>query len=154
MSEMEMKILAEVQRLPLVPKPFAEIAGRLGITEEEVISISEDLLDRKAIRRFGPSVAHRKLGYGANPMCVLNVPPERLMEVGELIAKEPRVSHCYARSGWDYNVFFMVHAKTRGEAEELALGIIAKTGIEDHKLLFSTRELKKVSFELPREVVE
>lgn len=154
MSELEMKILAEVQRLPLVPKPFAQVADHLGITEDTVISACQDLLDRGAIRRFGPSVAHRKLGYGANPMCVLNVPPERLTEVGEMIAKEPRVSHCYARSGWDFNVFFMVHAKTREEGEELARGIIAKTGIDEHKLLFSTRELKKVPFELPREVPE
>ena len=154
MSETELKVLAEVQRLPLVPRPYLEVAGRLGMTEEQVIDICKDLLERKVIRRMGPSVAHRKFGFGANPMSVLKVPEDKLDEVGGLLAKESRVTHAYARSGWEYNVFFMIHAKTREEGIQVAEEIIAKTGMDDYKLLFSTRELKKVPFELPGGVKE
>jgi DNA-binding Lrp family transcriptional regulator len=153
-SDAERKVLAEVQRLPLVPEPFAEVASRLDITENEVLDTCKGLMEKGVIRRFGASLAHRKFGFGSNPMCVLKVPDERLDEVGNSIASDPRVSHCYARSGWEYDIFFMVHAKTREEGIELAREIITKTGIDDYKLLFSTRELKKVSFELPREVVQ
>jgi len=150
-SELEKKVLAEVQRLPLVPEPFAAVAAHLGISQEEVLNICGDLLARGAIRRIAPSVSHRKFGFSANPMCVLNVPQERLEEVGTIIARDSRVTHAYARDGWNYNVFFMVHGKTREEGIGIGKEIIERTGIKDYKLLFSTRELKKISFELPTE---
>jgi siroheme decarboxylase len=150
-SEVERKVLAAVQRLPLVPEPYGEVATRLGMTEDEVIDICNDLITRGAIRRIAPSVSHRKFGFSANPMCVLNVPEDRLEEVGTLIASDRRVTHAYARDGWKYNVFFMVHGKTREEGIEVAEEIIQRTGIQEYQLFFSTRELKKTSFELPTE---
>ncbi len=146
-----MKVLTAVQRLPLVPEPFREVATRLGMSEDEILSICGDLLDSGAIRRIAPSVSHRKFGFSANPMCVLNVPEERLEEVGTMIASDSRVTHAYARDGWKYNVFFMVHGRTREEGIKIAEGIIQRTGIEEFELFFSTRELKKISFELPVE---
>ncbi len=152
-SDIERKVLAAVQRLPLVPEPFGEVAARLGMTEDEVLAICTDLMSRGVIRRFAPSLSHRKFGFSANPMCVLKVPDERLEEVGALIASDSRVTHAYARDGWEYNVFFMVHGKTREEGIRIAEEIIQRTGIQDHQLLFSTKELKKISFELPMEAV-
>ena len=38
MSETELKILAEVQRLPLVPEPYKEVAEKLGMNEKKVKS--------------------------------------------------------------------------------------------------------------------
>jgi DNA-binding Lrp family transcriptional regulator len=107
-------------------------------------------MDRKVIRRMGPSISHRKFGFSANPMTVLLVPHDRLDEVGEMIAREPDVTHCYGRSGWDYNLFFMIHSKDKETAKKRAQEIVAKTGIEDFKTLFSIRELKKVSFRIPK----
>ena len=150
-SEIEKKVLAEVQRLPLVPEPFREVSAHLEMTEEEILNICKDLLGRGVIRRIAPSVAHRKFGFSANPMCVLNVPQERLEEVGSAISKDTRVTHAYARDCWNYNIFFMVHGKTREEGIGIGKEIIERTGIKDYKLLFSTSELKKISFELPTE---
>ena len=140
-----------MQRLPLVPEPFREVATHVGIPEEEVLRICSELMARGAIRRIAPSVSHRKFGFSANPMCVLNVPEDRVEEVGTLVAEDHRVTHAYAREGWDYNIFFMVHGKTREESIRAGEEIIRRTGIEDYQFLFSTRELKKTSFELPTE---
>jgi len=118
--------------------------------EEDVISICADLLDRGIIRRFGPSINHRELGYGANPMTVLKVPEDRMDEVGRLIASEPGVTHCYSRSGWEYNLFFMIHARTRDEGVARAKTIVERTGLNDYRHLFSLKEFKKVSFEIPK----
>lgn len=148
-SEVERKVLAAVQRLPLVPEPFGDVAVHLGMTEDDVLSICTDLVARGAIRRFAPSVSHRRFGFSANPMCVLRVPQERLEEVGTSIASDSRVTHAYARDGWKYNVFFMVHGRNREEGTRVAEEIIQRTGISEYQLLFSTRELKKTSFELP-----
>jgi DNA-binding Lrp family transcriptional regulator len=143
--------LAEIQDLPLVKNPYLEVANRLGMEEDEVLNLCKNLIERKVIRRMGPSISHRKFGYSANPMTVLKVPEDNLDEVGRIIAKEPDVTHCYSRSGWDYNLFFMIHSKDKEAARTRARDIIAKTGIEDFKILFSVRELKKISFTIPKD---
>jgi DNA-binding Lrp family transcriptional regulator len=150
-SEEERALLREVQRLPLTERPFAEIADHLGMEEEGVLVMCKDLLERGLIRRFGPSISHRKIGFAGNPMTVLNVPEEKLDDVGREIASEPDVTHCYARSGWDYNLFFMIHARTREEGLERALEIVTRTGVEDFRLMFSVNEFKKIPFEIPKE---
>jgi DNA-binding Lrp family transcriptional regulator len=118
--------------------------------EEEVLSNCRQLLEKGVIRRFGPSINHRKLGYDANPMTVLKVPEEMVDEVGNQIARESDVTHCYSRSGWDYNLFFMVHAISRDEGELRAKEIVRYVGGFEHRILFSIRELKKTSFEIPK----
>jgi len=150
-SETEKKVLSEIQDLPLVKAPYSEVAKRLGMEEDEVLNLCKDLMERKVIRRMGPSISHRKFGFSANPMTVLLVPEDRLDEVGEMIAKEPDVTHCYGRSGWNYNLFFMIHSKDKEIAKKRARDIVEKTGIEDFRTLFSIRELKKVSFRIPKE---
>jgi DNA-binding Lrp family transcriptional regulator len=150
-SESERRFLAEIQDIPLVKSPYLEVANRLGVEEDQVMDLCKSLLDRKIIRRMGPSISHRKFGFSANPMTVLQVPSQRLDEVGEIIAKEPDVTHCYGRSGWDYNLFFMIHSKDKESAKERAREIVSKTGIDDYKTLFSIRELKKVSFRIPKD---
>jgi DNA-binding Lrp family transcriptional regulator len=150
-SEEEKDLLREVQRLPLTKKPFAEIADRLSIEEEGVMAMCSDLLDRGVIRRFGPSISHRKVGFAGNPMTILNVPEEELDDVGRVIASEPDVTHCYARSGWDYNLFFMIHARTREEGLNRAHEIVSLTSIQDYRIMFSVNEFKKIPFEIPKE---
>jgi len=151
-SKKEYEILYEVQQLPLIPKPFQEIATRLGIEEEELITICEKLKFEKKIRRFGASVAHRRLGFSSNPMTAINVPKDRIDMVGEMIAKESDVTHCYSRTGFDYNIFFIIHGKKRDEAIKRAEEIVEKTGISDFKIYISTKEYKKTSFKLKRKL--
>ena len=147
-SEKELLVLTHVQRLPLASSPFAAIAEETGIPEDEIINVCNQLLERGIIRRFGASINHRGLGFGSNPMAVMNVPLDIIDKIGQQIAEEPGVTHCYTRTGWDYNLFFMTHAKTKELAIQEAKRIINQTGIDDYKLLFSTRELKKIPFEI------
>ena len=66
---------------------------------------------------------------------------------GELMATFRAVSHCYRRPSypdWPYNVFTMIHGKSRVDCEQALAAIAAKTGIRDHGALYSTRECKKV----------
>jgi DNA-binding Lrp family transcriptional regulator len=150
LSELERAVISEVQRLPLTKKPFEEVASRLNIDENTVLNICKDLLQKGIIRRFGPSISHRKAGFNANPMTVINVPEKKVEEVGNIIASQPEVTHCYARSGWKYNLFFMIHGKTKEESIEKASSIVKKIGDFDYRILFSIQELKKTSFEIPK----
>jgi DNA-binding Lrp family transcriptional regulator len=149
-SEMEERVLAEVQNLPLSKTPFQDVAYRLGLDEATVISVCEDLLSKGFVKRFSVSLSHRRLGFSANPMTAIDVPEDRVEEVGQAIASEPGVTHCYTRSGWEYNLFFMIHDKDRGNARRRAEDIVERVGGFPHRVLFSTRELKKTSFMIAR----
>ena len=149
-SDEELAVLAEVQRLPFVSEPFAEIAKRLGMEEEKVIDICIDLLDRGLIRRFGISINHRRVGISANLMVVANVAEDLVDEIGEKIAAIEGVTHCYYRVGWDYNLFFMIHSESKEEIVLRAKQIMEDLGITEYKHMFSTREFKKISFEVPK----
>ena len=151
-SELEERILAEVQDLPLTATPFKDVAQRLGLDEATVLATCQVMLDKGYVKRFSVSLSHRKLGFSANPMTAMNVPEDRVEEVGQTVAREPGVTHCYSRSGWAYNLFFMIHDKDRETAIRRAEEIVQRAGGFDHRILFSTRELKKTSFTIERPV--
>ncbi len=147
----EMILKATQDGISLQGSPFRDIAERLGLTEDEVVERIRLMKEKGIIRRFGASIGHRDIGILANAMCIWNVPEERVEDVGRIMASFPEVTHCYERprrSGWEYNLFTMVHSYTRSDCEEVAARISQSTGIEDYRLLFSEREFKKTGVRL------
>ncbi len=149
LSEIEKKIVAHLQGdFPLNPRPYAILAKRVGISEQELIERINDLKLRGVLRSLGAVLNHQIAGYDANVMVVWRVPEEKVEEVGELMSAFRRVSHCYQRKTtkeWSYNMFTMIHGKSRGECIATVDEIASKTGIGDYKLLFTRKELKKTS---------
>lgn len=135
--------------LPLTSRPFLALAQRLGMSEEELLAAVRGFLERGIIRRFGAAVRHQDLGYVANAMVVWEVPPERLEEVGRMMAAFDEVTHCYQRSPcpphWPYNLFTVIHGQTEEDCYRIAKALSRATGITSYRLLFSTAELKKSS---------
>ena len=96
LSDLDKAIIREIQEdLPLIPQPYLEIAGRLGISEEQLLQRIEYLQEKGYIRRFGAALRHREMGLKANPMIIMRVPEERIEEVGNKLASLDRVTHCY-----------------------------------------------------------
>ncbi len=149
LTEQEKKIVKELQNnIPLVKRPFEQMARRLGMEEQELLDKIEEFRQRGILRRFGATVRHQNLGYTANAMVVWDIPDDQVEEAGKTMAQFPEVSHCYQRPthpGWPYKLFTVVHGKTRAECEEKAGAIAQKTGYHNYKPVFSTRELKKSS---------
>ena len=148
-SELEKSIVRELQGdLPLVQRPFEPIADKLGIEENDLVAKLREMNDQGIIRRFSAVLHHRSVGFSANAMGAWRVPDDKADEVGKKMAKFPQVSHCYQRPTfptWPYNLFTMIHGKSTEDCEEVAKLISQDTGIEDYRLLYSTREFKKVS---------
>lgn len=148
-SELEKHIVRELQGdIPLLQRPFKSIADKIGIEEEELLAKLRELKDRGVIRRLSAILRHRNLGISANAMGAWRVPEDRAEEVGTKMAAFSQVSHCYqrpTRPGWPYSLFTMIHGRTAKDCEQIAESISQDTGIKDYRLLYSTREFKKVS---------
>lgn len=148
-NDVDKKLIVELQKdLPLVPRPFAELGERVGLSEAQVLERVRAWQETGALRRVGAALRHRAVGYAANAMIVWRVPGERMGEVGERFAALPEVTHCYEREvqpQWPYNLYTMVHAKTEEECLALAARLAEMVGVDEYDVLSSYAELKKSS---------
>ncbi len=146
-SEFDKTVIRELQEdLPLIPRPFDDMAERLGMDTAQVFALADEYQERKIMRRFSAVLHHRRSGFRSNAMVVWQVPPERAEEVGMTMAQHSAVTHCYERPtfpDWPYSHFSMIHATTQEECEQIAEEISEATQITDNLLLYSTREYKK-----------
>jgi siroheme decarboxylase len=154
-DEVDRRIVQATQAgLPLTPRPYLAVAEQLGLAEDEVMTRMQAMLDSGMIRRVGVVPNHYALGYTANGMTVWDVADDRVDELGEVIGRLPFVSHCYRRPRrlplWPYNLFAMVHAKSREQAEAYANEIAALLGDACRKsdILYSSRILKKTGLRI------
>ncbi len=90
--------------VPLVPDPFARLAGRLGWPQGEVLRRTAALKAGGPLRQIGAIFDTRRLGY-ASTLVAFKVGPAQLDEVGQAVSRHPGVSHCYSR-GHALNLWF------------------------------------------------
>lgn len=148
-DDLEKRIIRYLQGdLPLTPTPFAALASKVGIDEEELLERIRGLKVRGVLRRFGATLNHWQAGLTANAMVAWYVPEEQADEVGPLMASVREVSHCYERKpkgDWKYNLFTMVHGKSKKDCRDIVERISEITGMKDYVLLFTLKEFKKTS---------
>ena len=152
---MDRKIIAATQGgLPLVREPYRAVAERIGTDEATVIAHLRHLLAEGAIRRIGAIPNHYALGFTANGMSVWDVADDKVAEIGAAVGALAFVTHCYERPRhpplWPYNLFAMVHGRSRDEVRAKVADIAALIGPAacGHDILFSTRILKKTGLRI------
>jgi siroheme decarboxylase len=147
-------IAATQSGLPLVPEPYEALGAILGVSAQEVQQRLAAMLERGLIRRIGAVANHYRLGYTANGMTVWDVDDARVDELGERVGTLPGVSHCYRRPralpAWPYNLFVMLHGRSREDVQGQAEGVAAVLGTacRGHDILYSTQVLKKTGLRL------
>ncbi|GAB4508443.1 MAG: Lrp/AsnC family transcriptional regulator [Sulfuricaulis sp.] len=149
-DDADRRLLAAIQHgLPLVPRPYAEIAAGLGVSEAEVVARLAWLKEAGVIRRFGVVVRHHELGYSANAMVVWDVPDDQVTELGRCLAGFDFVTLCYRRPRrlpqWRYNLYCMIHGKSREEVFSHLEWMVNHCGLQalPHEVLFSRRRFKQ-----------
>lgn len=140
--------------LPLTPRPYAEVAAVLDLTEEEVLERIAAMQERGIIRRIAIAPHHYALGMTANGMSVWDVDDDKISDLGAKIGALPYVTHCYQRPralpSWRYNLFAMLHGSGREEVEAKRRDVAAILGdaCKASDILYSTRILKKTGLRL------
>ncbi len=140
-------------------QPFALVALRVSrqiecpMAEFEVLDRVRMLMEKRAIRRFGAMVYHRKMGFSCNAMAVWNIPDHQVEQAGAILARPAHVSHCYERprrAAWPWNLYTMIHGHDCAECECVAEDlrkqlVVAGIKADLPRMLVSTREFKKTS---------
>jgi DNA-binding Lrp family transcriptional regulator len=140
--------------LPLLAEPYREVAAQLGVAPELVMERLRRMLADGRIRRIGAVPNHYRLGYTANGMSVWDVDDAALARLGPQVGALPFVTHCYRRPrrppAWPYNLFAMIHARSRAEVEDKVAQVRALLGdaCRGSDVLYSTRILKKTGLRL------
>ena len=154
LDALDRQLIAATQSgLPLVPEPYEALGAMLGISSREVQERLASMLERGLIRRIGAVANHYRLGYTANGMTVWDVDDARVDALGEAVARLPGVTHCYRRTrapGWPYNLFVMLHGRSREDVEAQAATVAALLGdaCRGRDVLYSTQLLKKTGLRL------
>ena len=129
MDNIDKKLLDIIQTgFPIVPRPYAEIGEKLGITEAEALSRVRALKGKKIIRRLGANCQSSKLGFRST-LCAAKVPDEKMELFTTEVNKLPGVTHNYIRDHV-YNVWFTLIGPSWEEVCSTLDGVTERTGIK------------------------
>ena len=140
--------------LPLTAQPYDVVGDAVGLSGDAVRARMQAMLGSGVIRRIGAVPNHYKLGFAANGMTVWDVSDEHISELGQKVGALSFVSHCYHRPRhlphWPYNMFAMVHGKTREEVKAHVKEITEILGayVNASDIIYSKRILKKTGLRI------
>ena len=128
MNELKRRLIDEWQGgFPLVERPFAVVAERLGADEGAVLQALRELLADGALTRFGPLYQIERLG-GAFSLAALQAPEADFEQITALVNAFPEVAHNYRRDH-ALNMWFVLATETPARMRD-AVGRISKaTGL-------------------------
>jgi DNA-binding Lrp family transcriptional regulator len=112
--------------LPLVERPFARVAGELGLSEGRLLYRLEQLRERGVLTRFGPMYHAERLGGGLT-LAALAVPEDDFDRVVEQVNAFAEVAHNYRREH-ALNMWFVLATETPERIAEVINEIEAETG--------------------------
>ncbi len=148
-SDFEKGLIRELQKdLEITREPFKNSSEVLNISQGELIGAINKFIAEKKMRRFACVLYHQKAGFSYNIMGIWKSKTGDVEKNGRLMSAVKEVSHCYQRpiypGLWEYNIFTMIHSKSKEDALRVMKDISNLTGIKDYDSLESVKEFKKV----------
>jgi len=129
---------------PLVAQPFAVLAQRLGISEEELLDRARALRESGVLRHLSAIFDVYRVGYRST-LVAFSVPEERLNQAAAAVSAHPGVSHNYGREH-EYNLWFVLAVPRSGDLEGEVTLLAEKTGAVRYHIL-PALELYKIDVE-------
>jgi siroheme decarboxylase len=151
LDEVDKKLLNLMQgSFDLCRQPFAHVAGLAGVSEDEVMTRVQRLLDKRIIREITPIFDTRALGY-QSMLVAAKVDSDNPHRAAKIINSHPGVTHNYLRNH-DFNLWFTIATEPgsklglQGTLDVLA----AETGAQSIRQL-PTLKLFKIRMDLEME---
>jgi siroheme decarboxylase len=128
MDEVDRRLINALQGgFPICERPYAEVATRLGLDEDDVVARLEQLLENGVLSRFGPMYDAERLGGGLT-LAAMAVPEDRFEEVTGVVNGFPEVAHNYERTH-ELNMWFVLATERPERIGEVLREIEAATGL-------------------------
>jgi siroheme decarboxylase len=161
---------------PLTDEPYQKIALDLGITEAQALERMKSLVNKGCLKRIGsfsrspvrigqerqaPAEAVLKdwpsaVAPEARTLVVWQIPEEKLERIGPEIAEFREVLYADRRPTYPefpYSLYTMIRAETAEELELVTRRMQDRIGKWPHRVLMTTRELKKAEMKyFPKEL--
>ncbi len=116
LGQLDKQICDRLQKgLNLCQRPFADIAEELAVSEEEVLSRVNELLEAGVIRRLSAMINYRSLGR-ASTLVAAAVEADKIEEVAGVISGLENVSHNYQRDHF-YNLWFTLQGQDQADID-------------------------------------
>ena len=122
------------EEIPLDLRPWASIASRLEITEEETLERLSRLYRNRIIRKVGPALDPRRVGLRASTLIAMKVSENKIRKIARLVSKYEEVSHCHQREH-EYNFWFTLAAHDEIELEKILEEIKVGAQIAEEDML-------------------
>jgi len=107
LDAIDQQLLNEMQdKFPLVGEPFAALAVRVGVPEDEAIERIAAMRESGVLRQVSPIFDTKALGY-ATSLVAMSVPEEKLKHAAKVVNAHPGVSHNYKRTH-HFNMWFTI----------------------------------------------
>lgn len=128
LDAVDRRLIDELQGgFPICAEPYAEVAGRLGIAETDLLARLQRLLAERVLTRFGPMYQIERMG-GAFTLAALAVPEDRYEAVAAQVNALPQVAHNYRREH-ALNMWFVLATETPAGIGEAIGRIERDTGL-------------------------
>jgi DNA-binding Lrp family transcriptional regulator len=128
LDELDKAILNQIQSsFPITPRPYAVVGESLGLSEAEVVTRVQKMVDAGIIRRIGANFNSRQLGY-TSTLCAAHVPPNQIDQFIQVVNHYPGVTHNYLRRH-HLNIWFTLIAESADRIAEILSEIARESGI-------------------------
>ena len=128
MEDLDKRMIDAYQRdFPLTERPYAAIAEKLGVSEDDVIEALKVLKQNGTLSRVGAVFKPNTVGHST--LAAMAVDRERLEEVADMVSGFEEVNHNYEREH-RLNLWFVVAADDQERVEEVLQEIENLTGVK------------------------
>jgi len=126
-TELIQQLMNEYQHdFPLSTTPYADIATRLGVEEQQVIELLRELDTKGILSRVG--AVFRPNRVGVSTLAAMAVPEHNLESVADIISSYAAVNHNYEREH-HFNLWFVATAENAEQLQNILDDMEAQTNI-------------------------
>jgi len=127
-DDMDRLLLNNLQGgFPVTHRPFADVAARLGLDEDDVIARIRRMVETGALSRFGTVLNAPELG-GERTLAAMHVPADRFEEVAAFVNSLDAISHNYERTH-HLNMWFVISSEDEADIQRTIDEIERRTGL-------------------------
>ena len=109
-------LLNRVQKdIPIVRRPYAQLAGEIGLSEQEALDILREVKAAGVLRQVSAIFDTRTLGYQSSLVAAV-YDTEQLDAGAAIVSQHPGVSHNYRRNH-DFNLWYTIAVPPESDLE-------------------------------------